>query len=84
MGNTFEKRCPICGHIVTPTIGKALGTPIEELGLSTRSRNILQRRGIENVEELVKLGESELLRLRGMGTLCLREIMDKVNSHLSA
>ena len=57
----------------------AWGTPIEALGLSPRARNCLVRRGIEYIEQLIKLDIDELMRIRNMGKHTAQEIIEKVN-----
>ena len=53
-------------------------TPIETLNLSNRAKNCLMRAEIEYVEQLIKLTEKDLLRLRNMGKHTLNEIKEKL------
>lgn len=47
---------------------------IEDLGLSPRTANALGRAGILKVEQLRGMTEQDLLRLRGIGVACLKEL----------
>jgi len=53
-------------------------TPIDTLGLSSRAKNALLRGGIEFVEQVLKLTDDDLLRLRGMGVKTVDEIKEKL------
>ena len=59
---------------LTPEEGRKL--PVEALGLSTRSLNVLRSAGIVDVGELVRWTEDELLREPKLGRTSLREIRD--------
>jgi len=53
-------------------------TPLETLDLSNRVLNCLERRDINSVEQLMKLSEREVMRIRGIGKLAYGELMKKV------
>ena len=53
------------------------GALISELQLSSRAINCLMRVGIRYVEQLAKLTDNDLLKLRNMGTKTLSEIRSK-------
>ena len=55
-------------------------TPIENLGLSQRAVNCLQRNRINYVEQLIWLSRKDLFRLRGMGHISFNEINEKVKA----
>ncbi|MEA3226370.1 MAG: DNA-directed RNA polymerase subunit alpha [Planctomycetota bacterium] len=55
-----------------------LNTPVQELELSVRASNCLEASHIETVGELVKMSESDLLKLRSFGKTSLREIARKI------
>lgn len=57
---------------------------IEDLNLSVRAYNVLKRGGIHTVEEIQQQTDKELLRIRGMGEICLKEIREKVGSYTGA
>ena len=54
------------------------GTPIEQLGLSTRVYNRLKQRRINYVEQVARMNPSDLLRLRGFGEGCYAELTAKL------
>jgi hypothetical protein len=51
---------------------------IDALGLTTRTRNCLRRKGIRTKEQLMSLDDRELLEIRGFGVGCLVEIRQKL------
>lgn len=52
-------------------------TPIEKLGLSPYAFNCLTRREVLYVEQVARMSQKELSRLRGMGEKTLQLIIDK-------
>jgi len=63
---------------VDEELANKLNTPIQELELSVRASNCLESVEIETVGQLVKLSESELLKIRSFGKTSLREIRRKL------
>jgi DNA-directed RNA polymerase subunit alpha len=57
---------------------KLLATPIEELDLTVRSRNGLERENIKNLGELINMSEADLTRIPNFGKRSLQEIKDKL------
>ncbi|MCD4831436.1 MAG: DNA-directed RNA polymerase subunit alpha [Anaerohalosphaeraceae bacterium] len=55
-----------------------INTPIQELELSVRANNCLEASHIDTVGQMVRLTESELLKLRSFGKTSLREIKRKL------
>jgi DNA-directed RNA polymerase alpha subunit len=55
-------------------------TPIEKLCLSNRALNSLHRGGIEFVEQLLKMRDCDLLRLRNMGEKTKTEIVERLET----
>lgn len=53
---------------------------IEELDLSVRAYNCLKRAGIDTVEQLKKLTDDELARIRNISKRCIEEIRQKVGA----
>jgi len=51
-----------------------MATPIEELGLTNSTYNALKRWGISTVEEVQKLSDEELLKLRNFGPVRLKDL----------
>jgi len=77
----------VAGPVIEETVEEApvdeelankLNTPIQELELSVRASNCLESVEIETVGQLVKLSESELLKIRSFGKTSLREIRRKL------
>ncbi|MBQ8836842.1 MAG: hypothetical protein IJ002_04965 [Clostridia bacterium] len=54
--------------------------PISKLGLSARSYNVLMRNGIDTVDKLLALSESELRSFRNLGAKSLEEIVEVRNN----
>lgn len=53
-------------------------TKIYDLELSIRSENCLRRAGITTVEELKKLSDGDLMKIRNMGRKSIKEIKEKL------
>lgn len=49
-------------------------TPLEELGLSVRSLNALQRAGKRTLEDVIRLSREELLSLKNIGHTSIEDI----------
>jgi len=59
-------------------LAKKLAMPIQELELSVRASNCLESAKVETVGQLVKMTESEVLKIRSLGKTSLREIQRKL------
>lgn len=59
---------------------KALDMTIDELDLSVRSFNCLKRAGINSVQELAELDETDLMRVRNLGKKSMDEVRQKLSS----
>lgn len=57
---------------------KSLQKSIEELDLSVRPLNCLKRAGINNLEELTKKSEEDMLKVRNLGRKSLDEVIQKL------
>jgi DNA-directed RNA polymerase subunit alpha len=68
-----EEEKPVDGQLT-----EKLKMPIQELDLSVRASNCLEASHIETVEQLVKMTEADLLKLRSFGKTSLREIIRKL------
>ncbi len=53
--------------------------PIEALELSTRSYNVLKRRGIRNIEDLINLTKEDLYQFNNIGAKSSNEIIEVLN-----
>ena len=65
----------IADHLMKNGVTIRVGTPLENFDLSLRAYNALRRAGINTVEELWKLDDSEIEQLRGVGTKIAYEIL---------
>ena len=52
--------------------------PIHDLELSIRSENCLLRGGIQTIGELLSKSREELLKIRNLGKISLKEILDRL------
>jgi len=59
---------------------KVLEMTIEELDLSVRSYNCLKRAGINNVEDLSKKTQEEMIRVRNLGRKSMEEVIAKLEA----
>ena len=59
---------------------RILDTLIEDLDFSVRSYNCLKRAGINNVEDLTKKTEDDMLKVRNLGHKSLDEVINKLRS----
>lgn len=57
---------------------KALEMSIEDLDLTVRSFNCLKRAGINNVEDLTKKTEEDMMKVRNLGRKSLEEVCNKM------
>ena len=53
-------------------------TPIETMNFSSRLRNALRRGGVEYIEQVLKMSEQDLSKLRNFGKGCLDELTEKL------
>lgn len=58
-----------------------LNKPVRELELSIRSENCLLRGGIRTIDELVSHSKEDLLKIRNLGKISLREIEEKMTKY---
>lgn len=59
---------------------RILEMSLDELDLSVRSFNCLKRAGVLTVEDLVKLTEEDLMKVRNLGRKSLKEVIHKIES----
>jgi len=64
----------------TERIKKILLTPVDDLELSVRSHNCLKAANIQNLAELVRKDEQEMLKFRNFGRKSLAELMEIVET----
>lgn len=54
--------------------------PISDLKLSSRAKNCLEKRGIQTIEELIRLTDLDLKRLPNIGNITFIEISNKLSA----
>jgi DNA-directed RNA polymerase subunit alpha len=60
---------------------KRLGARIEELGLSARSFNCLDRSNIKYIGEIVMMSQNDLKEVKNLGKKSFEEILEKINEY---
>ena len=65
-------------EVVDEELIEKLKNPVQEFELSVRASNCLESAKIETVEQLVKMTEADLLKIRSFGKTSLREIKRKL------
>ena len=70
--------CRLCGGELSGDAVKKLGTPVADLGLSTRALNCLKREKIETVERLLQCDADQLMRFRGVGKHTADQIIQAI------
>ncbi len=63
---------------IDPELQQKLNMTIQELDLSVRANNCLESAKIQNVRDLVKKTDSDLLKVRSFGKTSLREVKRKL------
>ncbi|MDI3533418.1 MAG: DNA-directed polymerase subunit alpha [Synergistaceae bacterium] len=67
---------------LAPSYGaELLSRPIKDIGLSTRSENCLLRGNIRTIGELLNCTKSDLLKIRNLGKMALKEIEEQLAKH---
>jgi DNA-directed RNA polymerase subunit alpha len=67
---------------LAPSYGaELLSRPIKDIGLSTRSENCLLRGNIRTIGELLNCTRSDLLKIRNLGKMALKEIEEQLAKH---
>ena len=59
---------------VTDTAPSAQSRLVENLDLSNRTKRILRRAGINNIDDLCSVTAGDLMRYRCFGAVCLKEV----------
>lgn len=55
--------------------------PIADMDLSVRSHNCLSRAGIDTLDDIRHMTESDLMKVRNLGAGCIREIKNKLEEY---
>ncbi len=64
---------------VDEELASKLNTPVQDMELSVRANNCLESINVNTVGDLIKMHESDLLKVRSFGKTCLREIKRKLS-----
>ena len=64
--------------LIDPEVQSKLNMPIQDLDLSVRANNCLESAKIQNVRDLVKKTDADLLKVRSFGKTSLREVKRKL------
>src|SRR3954463_13676510 len=64
--------------LIDPDLQSKLNMPIQDLDLSVRANNCLESAKIQNVRDLVKKTDADLLKVRSFGKTSLREVKRKL------
>lgn len=65
----------------TEAIDEKHGTPIDELNLSVRTYNVLKRAGVETVEEIQSMSDTDLAMIRNLSRRCMDEVRSKLEEY---
>lgn len=62
---------------------KLLKSPdISVLGLTSRTFNLLKHASIDTIEDALNVTDSDLLKLKGFGETCLKDLRDKMEVYV--
>ena len=71
---------PVSGWTPPPGESEFLSRPVRDLELSIRSENCLLRGGIHTIGDLLHKSRDDLLKIRNLGKISLKEIGDKLDA----
>ena len=71
---------PVLDDDVVDPKPSTLGMTIEELDLSVRSFNCLKRANINTVEDLIRMTEEDMMKVRNLGRKSLEEVINKLSA----
>lgn len=77
--NEIADKTGVMAEKKVDTITKTLETPIEEIEFSVRAYNCLKRAGINTMQDLIDMKESDVAKIRNLGKKSLKEVINKVN-----
>lgn len=66
----------------TEAIDEKHGTPIDELNLSVRTYNVLKRAGVETIEEIQSMSDTDLAMIRNLSQRCMDEVHSKLEEYV--
>lgn len=77
--NAERKRNTECA---TEAIDEKHGTPIDELNLSVRTYNVLKRAGVETIEGIQGMTDTDLAMIRNFSRKCMDEVHSKLEEYV--
>ncbi|MDY4192796.1 MAG: DNA-directed RNA polymerase subunit alpha C-terminal domain-containing protein [Bariatricus sp.] len=66
----------------TEAIDEKHGTPIDELNLSVRTYNVLKRAGVETIEGIQGMTDTDLAMIRNFSRRCMYEVHSKLEEYV--
>lgn len=66
----------------TEAIDEKHGTPIDELNLSVRIYNVLKRAGVETIEGIQSMADTDLAMIRNFSRKCMDEVHSKLEEYV--
>ena len=66
---------------LSPEMNALLSQKVEDLDLSVRTRNILNRNGIDTILDICRLKRTDCLKFRNVGKRSLTELDDFLSAH---
>ena len=79
MENAERKQKTECA---TEAIDEKHGTPIDELNLSVRTYNVLKRAGVETIEGIQGMTDTDLAMIRNFSRKCMDEVHSKLEEYV--
>lgn len=72
----------ICDVARDEAIDEKHGTPIDELNLSVRTYNVLKRAGVETIEGIQSMTDTDLAMIRNFSRKCMDEVHSKLEEYV--
>lgn len=72
----------ICDVARDESINEKHGTAIDELNLSVRTYNVLKRAGVETIEEIQSMPDTDLAMIRNFSRKCMDEVHSKLEEYV--
>lgn len=71
----------ICDVAREESINEKHGTAIDELNLSVRTYNVLKRAGVETIEKIQSMSDTDLAMIRNLSQRCMDEVHSKLEEY---
>ena len=72
----------MCDVARDEAIDEKHGTPIDELNLSVRTYNVLKRAGVETIEGIQSMTDTDLAMIRNFSRKCMDEVHSKLEEYV--